>query len=395
MSWRALKWFCDGPPEYGLNVPASEYTSDGLRFLRTTDISEDGTLAAANDAVYVEPAQVVDKRHRLLSGDLLFSRSGTLGRCLRYQSEHGPATYAGYLVRFRPRSEVDPRFLQYCAQSQFFQEAIAADAITSTISNFNAEKYAGLQIPWQEHARQRAIADYLDTETARIDALIEKKQRMIELFEERRRPQIQQAIDSISPVTPVPVRYLMMEIDHRGAVDRDVLSVYRDFGVVPKASRHDNFNKTPTDLSNYKSVEAGNVVVNKMKAWQGSLAVSEHEGIVSGDYLVCRWIGPPVVPRYVHYVLRSPLMISEYQVRSSGIRPSQWRLYWDDFSQILFPVCEITDQHRLVEELDQQMAHENDLLGSLGRQLDLLRERRQVLITAAVTGKLEVPGVAA
>ena len=186
MSWRALKRFCDGPPEYGLNVPASEYMSGGLRFLRTTDIGKDGTLATANEAVYVDPAQVVDERHRLRSGDLLFSRSGTLGRCLRYAREHGPATYAGYLVRFRTRSEVDPRFLQYCAQSQFFQDAIAADAITSTISNFNAEKYAGLQVPWQEPLQQRAIADYLDTETARIDSLITKKRRMIELLDERR-----------------------------------------------------------------------------------------------------------------------------------------------------------------------------------------------------------------
>ena len=69
--------------------------------------------------------------------------------------------------------------------------------------------------------------------------------------------------------------------DHPNA---DVLSLYRDLGVVPKNSRDDNHNVTSEDTGQYKYVESGNLVINKMKAWQGSLAVSEYTGIVSPAY---------------------------------------------------------------------------------------------------------------
>ena len=124
-----------------------------------------------------------------------------------------------------------------------------------------------------------------------------------------------------------PIRYLLRERDVRGQTNEQVLSVYRDHGVVPKSGRTDNFNKTPEDLSSYKLVRKGDVVLNKMKAWQGSLGVSEFDGIVSGDYLVCRAISP-VDGRFLHHLLRSWPMIQEYRLRSEGIRPSQWRLYW-------------------------------------------------------------------
>jgi hypothetical protein len=80
--------------------------------------------------------------------------------------------------------------------------------------------------------------------------------------------------------------------------------VYRDHGVVPKHERADNFNRTPENLGSYQLVNPGDVVFNKMKAWSGSVAVSDHRGIVSPDYLVCR-VSPGLYdPRYLHFLLR-------------------------------------------------------------------------------------------
>ena len=182
-NWRPLKYFCSGMPQYGLNIPASDYLEAGTRFLRTSDINERGNIAD-DGAVYLEDS-AVGPDHRLSDGDLLLSRSGTLGRCLRYRSSLGEATFAGYLIRFRPSQENVPKFLEYCTQSSFFQQAIEAGAPSSTISNFNAERYANMFLPWWPRDRQRAIADYLDIETGRIDALITKKRRMIEVLAER------------------------------------------------------------------------------------------------------------------------------------------------------------------------------------------------------------------
>ena len=185
MSWRPLKHYCDGPPEYGLNVSSDAYVDDGFRLLRTTDIDDDGALSPDSEGVFVG-RHLIGPRHVLRPGDLLFSRAGSLGRCFRVPQEARDLTFAGYLVRFRPLPSFEPRYIEYCASAAFAQASIRADAVTSTISNFNAERYGNLLLPDSDPEQQRTTADYLDRETARIDALIEKKRRMIQLLEERR-----------------------------------------------------------------------------------------------------------------------------------------------------------------------------------------------------------------
>lgn len=156
--WAPLKRFCSEPPQYGLNVAAADYQADGARLIRTSDIGPDGRLGASDKAVFVDPG-IVAAEHRLRVDDLLFSRSGTLGRCLRIADDPGEATFAGFLVRFRPRADVDSRFVAYCADAGFFQAAIAADAVTSTISNFRplAVLIAGLAGQYHQVLRLRSL----------------------------------------------------------------------------------------------------------------------------------------------------------------------------------------------------------------------------------------------
>ncbi|MHB8263979.1 MAG: restriction endonuclease subunit S domain-containing protein [Acidimicrobiales bacterium] len=103
-------------------------------------------------------------------------------------------TFAGYLVRFRLLPSFEPRYIEYCASAAFTQQSIRADAVTSTISNFNAERYGNLLLPESDPERQRAIADYLDRETARIDALIDKIDHQVDLFQEHRQTLITAAV---------------------------------------------------------------------------------------------------------------------------------------------------------------------------------------------------------
>ena len=163
-----------------------------MRLLRTTDINEDGSLTSGNE-VYINP-EGASPNYRLTAGDLLLSRSGTLGRSFLCTTSSPPSTFAGYLIRFKPRSNVDPRYLNYCSRATFFEDGIKANAVSSTIANFNAERYGSLQLPWRPLAEQRAIADYLDTETAHVDTLISKKRRLIELLAEYRTALITQAV---------------------------------------------------------------------------------------------------------------------------------------------------------------------------------------------------------
>lgn len=176
------------------------------------------------------------------------------------------------------------------------------------------------------------------------------------------------------------LRHILRERDIRGLVNEQVLSVYRDHGVIPKDSRDDNYNKTPENLQGYKLVEAGDIVVNKMKAWQGSVALSGYRGIVSGDYLVCSIKSSTIIPRFLHYLLRSQALIDEYRKRSSGVRPAQWRLYWDDLADIRIGVPDPAAQHAIADYLDAETARIDALITKKRRMIELLEERSKVEI---------------
>ncbi|MER6588197.1 restriction endonuclease subunit S [Micromonospora chalcea] len=182
-----------------------------------------------------------------------------------------------------------------------------------------------------------------------------------------------------------PLRYLLRPYEVSNRPDLPVLSVYRDHGVVRKDSRTDNFNKTPEDISRYQVVRPGDLVVNKMKAWQGSLAISNHLGIVSPDYLVCS-VSSLVHAQYLHFLLRSAPLVSEYVKLSKGIRPSQWRLYWEDLATIRVALPAKDEQRRIADLLDAETSRLIELSQALSQLRTMLIHRREVAVHSLVTG---------
>jgi type I restriction enzyme S subunit len=299
----------------------------------------------------------------------------------------GPAWINNHIHVLRPNSDTDRRFLVYVLNVADYSAYISG----STRDKLTQEDMWNIRVPDVPHDQQRAIADYLDRETARIDALIASRDRLGNLLRERREANVAQLFDSaLDQAGVVPLWTIMQPVDRRDRPDLDVLSVYRDHGVVPKASRTDNFNKTPEDVSRYLVVEPGDVVVNKMKAWQGSIAVSPFYGIVSPDYLVCR-ADRKVDSKFLHYALRSSRMRAEYAVRSEGVRPSQWRLQWEQMRTLTLPIPSPARQAVLTASCEAAAASIEVLADAASRQVAVLRERRQALITAAVTGQVEIP----
>lgn len=175
----------------------------------------------------------------------------------------------------------------------------------------------------------------------------------------------------------------------RGMIDEELLSVYRDYGVVIKSSRDDNHNTASEDLSNYQLVEPGDLVTNKMKTWQGSIAISEHRGIVSPAYFILSPLSTGQVPKYVHYLLRSPIYIAQYGRYSKGIRIGQWDLEYEQFKTfpLLLP-SEVTQQN-IVDYLDTETAKIDALIAKQEQLLKLLEEKRRATITHSVTRGLD------
>jgi type I restriction enzyme S subunit len=167
------------------------------------------------------------------------------------------------------------------------------------------------------------------------------------------------------------------------------LSVYRDYGVIKRDSREDNHNRVSEDTSNYKFVEPGDFVFNKMKCWQGSLGISEYRGIVSPAYTVCK---PKRLlhGQYFHYLLRSWSCIQEFNRLSYGVRIGQWELRFEDFKDIVVPYPSMLEQTQITNFLDQKTGQTDELISTEQRKIELLKEYRQSLISEAVTGKIDV-----
>ena len=173
-----------------------------------------------------------------------------------------------------------------------------------------------------------------------------------------------------------------------GFPDEQLLSVYRDYGVIPKASRDDNFNKPSDDLGAYQLVQVGDLAINKMKAWQGSVGISSYKGIVSPAYHVYA-PSHSEVPQYLHHLFRCNEYIAGYLANSKGIRVNQWDLEPQQHSRMPVLLPSFQEQTQIARFLDHETARIDALIEEQQRLIELLKEKRQAVISHAVTKGLD------
>ena len=127
--------------------------------------------------------------------DLLFARSGSVGRTFLYDESWGSCAYAGYLIRARvDQDQATPEFISYFSDSQSYTSWIRTVAIQATIENVNAERYSRMPIPLPPVGEQLAIAAFLDYETGRLAELLERAETLIERLQEYRTALIMAAV---------------------------------------------------------------------------------------------------------------------------------------------------------------------------------------------------------
>lgn len=180
------------------------------------------------------------------------------------------------------------------------------------------------------------------------------------------------------------LKYHLRRNEPRNPGDVVVLSLYRELGVIPKDSRDDNHNVTSEDTSKYKYVRPGDFVINKMKAWQGSVAVSEYEGIVSPAYFVYEFTDDTIFKRYFHYLLRSCYK-DEFMRLSGGIRVGQWDLPADALENTPILIPPMDEQCRIADFLDTKCDEIDALTADIQTQIDTLEQYKRSVITETVT----------
>lgn len=386
---------------------------EAVRLCNYVDVYKNESITAECDFMRASatPAQIA--AFTLKAGDVIVTKDSETWMDIAVPAHVEadlPGVLCGYhLALVRPRSErLSGAFLfrSFSASGVLDQFRVAANGVTRF--GLGTGAMADSLFPLPPLDEQRRIVAFLDRETAKIDALIAKKERLIELLHEKRSALISHAVtkglDPSVPMkdsgvewlgqipahwTPKKLKYLFRfakRLNHPGLA---VLSVYRDYGVIQKNARDDNHNKTPEDLTTYQLVNVGDLVINKMKSWQGSLGISSLHGITSPDYVVYRSTNGEHLP-YLHHRLRIPIMAATFHCISNGIRPDQWRLEPEKFEQLWLHLPPIDEQRHICEHIEKQIARIDSLRARIQNGIDKLREYRTALISAAVTGKIDV-----
>lgn len=171
----------------------------------------------------------------------------------------------------------------------------------------------------------------------------------------------------------------------RNRADLPLLSVVREKGVIlrSRGGDDDNHNFIPDDLSNYKAVRKGDLVINKMKAWQGSLGIAPQDGIVSPAYYVFDFIHPE--SRYAHLLLRSKPYVALFGQESDGVRVGQWDLSIHGMKRIPVLVPPLDECAAIVRFLDYMDRSIRRAVRAKRKLIALLDEQKQVIIHQAVT----------
>jgi type I restriction enzyme S subunit len=185
-------------------------------------------------------------------------------------------------------------------------------------------------------------------------------------------------------MSAVELRRLYRRSKVLGYINEPMLSVYRERGVVLK-DEVTNHNKTAEDRSIYQLVDDGWLVVNRMKAWQGSLGVSTLRGIVSGHY-ICFEPTHAESHRYLHYALRAPSMTAYFASISRGVRPGQMEINNDDLTATRITLPRFDEQERIANFLDDRVARIDRIIAARRAQIGGLDAERVASSYSAVKG---------
>jgi type I restriction enzyme S subunit len=318
-----------------------------------------------------------------------------------------------HLAVLRPdKRQLDGNFLLRCLQAKpiRIQLELAANGVTRF--GIPKSEIGAMTVPIPPLSEQRAIGRYLAVETARLDSLIAAKVRMIGLMIEKRRALVLRAVirgldlsvhlrnSEVPWLGEIPahwetrrVAWLFRERDERGEPDLPLLEVSINTGVALREFSEDRIESTAADFNTYKVARKGDVVFNKMRMWQGAVGVAPQDGLVSPDYVVACPTGT-LSSQYAGLLFRTEAFSAECARRSHGIVWDRLRLYWEGFREIEVPIPPPAVQVAIVDYLAKEVGKLDALRSGTERTITLLKERRAALISAAVTGQIEVRSAA-
>jgi len=367
----------------------------GTRTLELMSVSATRGVIPRSEITTDEPrADDLSNYKVCLPGDIVVNRMSAYQGALGSSPSEGIVS-PDYLV-LRPSSQVHYRWLHYVMKSSWFVSEMSSrlrgigSIGTSNVRTprVSAEEIGQIVASVPVLNKQRAIADYLDTETARIDALIEKKQTMIELMAQRWAASRHEAVlRGVNPITGAGILPLGWDCPQLGVA----VKLQRGHDL-PFESRREG----PVPV-----VSSGGILgYHDQSTCRGPAVVTGRYGTVGEVYFIeedCWPLNTTLYakdfcgnhPRWVAYLLESiPLDAESEKSAVGGINRNV-------IGKLRVPRPPVDEQVMIANFLLHEQSKYDEARDLLVAQHDLLRERRQALITAVVTGELGVPGVAA
>ena len=375
-----------------------------------------GSLSRLDTDEYPEmfASQLDRRKYEVLEGDLLVAEGGDVGR-----AEFAKAVPAGTIIQnslHRLRSQTaDARFIKYALDAVYSSGWLEVYCSRSTFGHLTREKLAALTIPTPSPAGQRAISDYLDAETARIGELIRMKSDLLGLTATRRvafvaawiarRPEATPRADlpwlAAAPTSwPCVPLGLLADVFNgttperqeeeagdiawttSGDIDQGLITVPTAYISEPVRRAH-GLRVAPEG-----SIVVGLVGQGRTRGLSAALAISTTlnqnlAAVCSRDHRL--------EPAYLGLMLE----LAYDDLRNGGRGGNQAALNCEMLKAYRIPVAPPREQRQLVDTVKVERSRDDVMTALLKRSLDLLVERRQALILAAVTGRLDIPGVAA
>lgn len=308
----------------------------------------------------------------------------------------------------RINQNADPQYIVYALNAVDYKEYING-AILNKLTQSAMNR---IKIPLPPLSVQRKVSECLDGCVNTISNLINEKQSLIERLQEASTSIVAETVtkglDSnsatkdtgISWLGQVPAHWQVLT-NHQLFAERNIkcaeqdavlLSVTKYLGVILQSQAEELNLATvaPAETTEgYKVVRKGDLVMNIMRAKDGSYGISGYDGVISPAYCIY-YPRQEVNPQYLYYLFKTPMYMEIFKNYSTGIAEHRMRLYPVNFFKIPAVVPPLEEQNEIVAYLDKRVKDIDELISLTQQQIEKLKEYRQSVISEVVTGKVAV-----
>lgn len=413
-----MDWKC-APLKYhvAINKNTLSEKNDGEMQIGYIDIGSVDSNGRINNIQEMKFENAPSRARRLVKqGDTIVSTVRTYLKAIAYIEDDidNLVCSTGFAV-ITPRGDLNSRFIAYYTRSNFFIERIMAYSVGVSYPAVNASDIARIPLFIPNPKEQQLIVNFLNREISKLDAIVQKKQRLIELLQEKRQALITQLVTKgLNPDTKmkdsgfkwlgeVPAHWDIIKIKYvsnigYGLGEPPKLS---EFGVPIIRATNINRGKIVDDdmifaqiedlpLERAPLLEEGEILVVRSGAYTGDSAIITKEYVGSAPGYDLRVKPVKVEPKYLAYCLLSTTVLQN-QIYLEKIRAAQPHLNAEDLGRCF--ICmpkESLEQERIAAFLEEKTAVFEEAIEKITVQIEHIQEYRQALITAVVTGKIDV-----